>query len=113
MRTNFRIFGPTYDYDEISAMQKYKNLLHEGSLRHIQKFMAQQRAHLGGRKIVFNDKSKSHTIGELGCDFDNVRPLYALTAVSMRSQRSSVVGATTDKKPGTDDVNLAPLSWRH
>ena len=113
MRTNFRIFRPTYDYDEISAMQKYKNLLHDGSLLHIQKFVAQQRAHLGGRKIVFNDKPKSHTIGELGCDFDNALLLNALTTVSTRSQKSSIVGAITDKKPGTDDLNLAPLSWRH
>ena len=67
---------------------------------HIQKFMTQQRAHLGGRKIVFNDKPKSsatHTIGELGCDFDNALLLNALTIVSTRRKRSSVVGAAMAK----------------
>ena len=91
-------------------------MLDNGSLLHIQKFVAQQRAHLGGRKIVFNDKPKSsatHTIGELGCDFDNALLLNALTTVSVRSQRSSVVGAIADKRPGTVDLNLAPLCWRH
>ncbi len=51
LRTNFSIFGPTYNYDKISVMEAYKNQLHNGSLLHIQKFVAQQRAHLGGCKI--------------------------------------------------------------
>ena len=68
-------------------MQAYKNQLHDGSLLHIQKFVTQQRAHLGGRKISFNDELKSsvrHTIGELGCDLDKAALLNALTVVSTR-----------------------------
>ena len=42
----FRISGPTHDYDKISVMQAYKNQLHNDSLFHIQKLVAQQRTHL-------------------------------------------------------------------
>ena len=80
--------------------------------------MAQQRAHLGGRKIIFNDKLKSsaaHTIGELGCDFDNALLLSDLTMVSTRRKRSSVVGAAMAIQPTTEGFILPPfpLPWRH
>ena len=58
LRTNFSVFGPTYNYEKISVMQAYQNQHRNGLLLHIQKFVAQQRAHLGGRKISFNDKPK-------------------------------------------------------
>jgi len=75
-------------------MQAYKNQLHNGSLLHIQEFVAQQRTHLGGRKISFNEEptpSARHTIGELGCDLDKAVLLNALTVVSTRRKKSSIV----------------------
>jgi len=78
--------------------------------------VAQQRAHLGGRQLVsINDKAKlsiTHTIGELGCDFDSAALLNAFTVVSARRERSSSVGATTAKYE-TADIIFAMRRGRH
>jgi hypothetical protein len=112
----FRIFGPTYDYNNISVMQAYKNQLHNGSSFHVQNLVPQQRTHLGGYKIGFNDKPKAnttHTIGELGCDLDSAALLNALTMVSTRRKRSSIVGATVDRYTSTGDAIFAVRPGRH
>ena len=78
--------------------------------------MVQQCAHLGGNKISFNDKlnsSTTHTTGELGFEFNNAVLLIALTMVSTRSKRSSVVAADIAKYVNTGGGNFPATIGRH